>query len=319
MERGERDSTRTSPCPVARRRSRRRRRGSTSPLMTTACAGSLSARSLISLEEMSRDPRVLPPIGAQAGTLMVEFDAVNTSRSTTRCLALGIWLRFVSLVSDAFVRAAAGRLLRGVPRAVEPVDDRAPLGVVLHPGTMTLRDDHAGVGLGMWILGRALRACAALFVNIRFWSTCFVAAVTLRLLVEGFERATKAGMFWIGPHSLLFEPCDDAAAPEEGGRGLRWRASDDELRHVLCMAARNALGWPVRGPARPRRRLDLSTVIEEGPRPSWGSVGRRSPVGAACRPGERERASRFLPQLERGSRRRRHNLWWRRRSSRRAL
>ena len=151
----------------------------------------------------------------------------------------------------------------------------------------------------MWILGRALRACAALFVNIRFWSTCFVAAVTLRLLVEGFERATKAGMFWIGPHSLLFEPCDDAAAPEEGGRGLRWRASDDELRHVLCMAARNALGWPVRGPARPRRRLDLSTVIEEGPRPSWGSVGRRSPVGAACRPGERERASRFLPQLER--------------------
>ena len=149
----------------------------------------------------------------------------------------------------------------------------------------------------MWILGRALRACAAFIVITRFWSTCFVAAAALRLLVEGFGRATKEGMFWVGPRSLLFEPCDDDAVPEDG-RGRRWRASDDEMRHVLRMAAWNALGWPESGLVLPRWRPNLSSVVEEGLRPSWGSSDPRCRVTVECWPGERARASRFLPQLE---------------------
>ena len=57
----------------------------------------------------------------------------------------------------------------------------------------TLRDDRAGAVLGLWILERALRSCAALFVMVRFGATSFVAAAIFRLLVEGYACTARVG------------------------------------------------------------------------------------------------------------------------------
>jgi hypothetical protein len=157
VDRGERSSTRTCSCPVARHRSRRRRRGSTSPSVTSACAEDLdlhAQRYSICMQsdflggDGPRVPRVSTLFGAQAGTLVNKIDTINPSRSIIRCHISP--LEFLvepcePVVADrAFVRAAAGLLVRGGPRAVELVGDRAPLGVVLHFRSATLRDDRAG-------------------------------------------------------------------------------------------------------------------------------------------------------------------------------
>ena len=51
---------------------------------------------------------------------MNETDTIHSSRSIIRCLPSSLFLDYVSLLADAFVRAAAGLLARGGHRAVEP-------------------------------------------------------------------------------------------------------------------------------------------------------------------------------------------------------
>ena len=204
MDCGERSSTRTSPCLVARHRSRRRRRGSTSPFVTSACAGPRSACDLISLEEMNRFPRASTLFGARAGILMNEIDTINSSRAIIRYFPSSSFLDCVSLLSDAFVRAAAGLLARGGRRAVEP-GNRAPLRVVLHVGSATPRDVRAGAVPVWMVFGRALRSCAALFMMVKYGATSLVAAAALRLLVESYAATANVGRMVGLPLSPLVE------------------------------------------------------------------------------------------------------------------
>ena len=265
MDCGERSSTRTSPCLVARHRSRRRRRGSTSPFVTTACAGPRSACDLISLEEMNRFPRASTLFGARAGILMNEIDTINSSRAIIRYLPSSSFLDCVSLLADAFVRAAAGLLARGGRRAVEP-GNRAPLRVVLHGGSATPRDVRAGAVPVWMVFGRALRSCAALFMMVKYGATSLVAAAALRLLVESYAATANVGRMIGLPLSPLVEMRGLTAAPVEFSCGHRWRVSDDPMRHVFRMAAWNALGWPVLPALGPRWRPALFSLSEEDAR-----------------------------------------------------
>ena len=296
MDRGERSSSRTTPCPVARHRSRRRRRGSTSPYVTTACTGSRSACNLISLEEMDREPRASTLVGARASILANKIGTINPSRSITRCPPSSLFLDYVSLLADAFVRAAAGLLARGGQRAVEPVGGRAPLGVVLHSGSATRRDVLAGAAPLWTLFGRALRSCAALFMLVRFGATSFVATAALRLLVEDRRGTASWGRLEFLPPFTLVETRGLAAAPVETFVGHRWRVADDPMRHVLRMSAWNAMGWPERSALCPRWKPALSSVVEERARVNWAPsrTSVESPVGARW-------ATRkvFSPRLER--------------------
>ena len=303
MDRGERSSTTTSPCLVARPRSRRRRRGSTSPSVTTACAGLRSACDLISLEEMNRFPRVSTLFGARAGILMNEIDTINASRVIIRYRPSSSFLDCVSLLVDAFVRAAAGLLARGGRRAVEP-GNRAPLRVVLHGGSATPRDVRAGAVPVWLVFGRALRSCAALFMMVNFGATSLVAAAALRLLVEGFAAAlAKLGRVEYLPSSMLDETPGLAAAPVETSVGNRWRVTDDPMRHVFRMAAWNALGWPELPAPGLRWRPALSPLTEEGASFEWATW--RSPCGVSGRLVDSSVGAcwatrgRFVPTLER--------------------
>ena len=234
MDCGERSSTRTSPCLVARHRSRRRRRGSTSPFVTSACAGPRSACDLISLEEMNRFPRASTLFGARAGILMNEIDTTNSSRAIIRYLPSSSFLDCVSLLADAFVRAAAGLLARGGRRAVEP-GNRAPLRVVLHVGSATPRDVRAGAVPVWMVFGRALRSCAALFMMVKFGATSLVAAAALRLLVESYAATAKVGRMEGLPLSPLVE-MRGLTRYRRARRVFLWTSLASERRsHAACV------------------------------------------------------------------------------------
>ena len=105
------------------------------------------------------------------------------------------------------------------------------------------------------------------------------------------------------PLAMLVETRGLAAAPVKNSGGRRWRVTDDPMRHVLRMAAWNALGWPEQPAMVPRWRPALSSVTEEGARADWVTRGglwgisRKlldlpADAGVAIR-------GRFLPQLER--------------------
>ena len=230
---------------------------------------------------MNRFPRVSTLFGARAGILMNEIDTINASRVIIRYRPSSSFLDCVSLLVDAFVRAAAGLLARGGRRAVEP-GNRAPLRVVLHGGSATPRDVRAGAVPVWLVFGRALRSCAALFMMVNFGATSLVAAAALRLLVEGFAAAlAKLGRVEYLPSSMLDETPGLAAAPVETSVGNRWRVTDDPMRHVFRMAAWNALGWPELPAPGLRGRPTLSPSTEERASFEWATW--RSPCGVSGR------------------------------------
>jgi hypothetical protein len=245
---------------------------------------------------MDREPRASTLFGARTGILANEIDTIKASRSISRCLPSSLFLEFVSLLADTFVRAAAGLLARGGHREVEPVDYRAPLRVMLHVGSVTRRVDRAGAVPVWLIFGRALRSCAAFFMLLRFGATSFVAATALRLLFEGHAITARVGRLEYLPFSSLVETRRFTAAPVEISGGHRWRVADDPMRHVLRMSAWNAMGWPERPALFPRWRPALSSVNEEGARASWAPsrTSVESPVGARWATREV-----FSPRLER--------------------
>ena len=251
---------------------------------------------------MNRFPRVSTLFGARAGTLMNEIDMINSSRAIIRYLPSSSFLDCVSLLADAFVRAAAGLLARGGRRAVEP-GNRAPLRVVLHVGSATPRDVRAGAVPVWLVFGRALRSCAALFMMVNFGATSFVAAAALRLLVEGYAAAARLGRVEYLPFSMLDETPGLAAAPVETSVGHRWRVTDDPMRHVFRMAAWNALGWPELPAPGLRWRPALSPLTEEGASFEWATW--RSPCGVSGRLVDSSVGAcwatrgRFVPTLER--------------------
>lgn len=127
MEYGERGSTRTSPCPVPRRRSRGRRRCRLSPSVMAACAGSNTACRLISLEEMIHIPCVStlvlrPP---RASELVVAVQSVQ--RLSSRCGRWHVFFAFARALFDALLRASAGRGYFRTLHIVEPVSNCAPI------------------------------------------------------------------------------------------------------------------------------------------------------------------------------------------------
>ena len=132
---------------------------------------------------------------------------------------------------------------------------------------------------------------------LRFGATSFVAVVALRLLVEGHSVTTRVGRLEYLPLSMLVETRGLAAAPGEISGGCRWRVADDPVRHVLRMAAWNAMGWPERPASSPRWRPALSSLTEEGVRVCM--LGRCEEAGGVARWYRWCRTSDLPPRLER--------------------
>ena len=129
MECGERDSTRTSPCPTLRRRSRVRRRGRLSPSVMAACTGSNTACSRISLEEMIHTPCV-PTLVLPLPRNPSSLDAVTIyQRPRSRYEEWYILFAFARMVYDALLCASTGCGLLRTLQIVEPTCIRAPIHV----------------------------------------------------------------------------------------------------------------------------------------------------------------------------------------------
>ena len=147
MECGERDSTRTSPCPPPRRRSRVRRRGRLSPSVTTACTGSFTACSLISLEEMIHIPIVSSCVLLPLRIPSISGALTSALRPMLRYEGGYILIAFAGALADALLCACRVRIFgdtsdcraglqpRSDPQLPASFDDRAlpcPLGRCFH-------------------------------------------------------------------------------------------------------------------------------------------------------------------------------------------
>ena len=196
MECGERCSTRTSPCPVPRRRSRTRRRGRLSPSVTAACAGPATACSLISLEEMIHIPCVSTLVRRPSRTL--EFtDALTISqRPTSRCGRWHVFCAFARALYDALLCAYAGCGPLRTVQIVEPACSRAPTYARSNCLMLVPRLARLGEAMMRCVLGHALHSMMRALQSI-YWGASSFTAIGLCLLRTG----TSSGRYSRGAGS----------------------------------------------------------------------------------------------------------------------
>ena len=234
---------------------------------------------------MDREPRASTLFGARTGILANEIDTIKASRSISRCLPSSLFLEYVSLLADAFVRAAAGLLARGGHREVEPVDYRAPLRVMLHVGSATRRVDRAGA-VPIWLIfGRALRSCAALFMLLRFGATIVCGCDGPSSSIRGSRNYCEGGQAGV---PAIFETRRDAPLYRCARRDFWWtslasgrrsyasRASDVCMERDGLAGAAGVVSTMEAGPL-PRKRGGGSSQL--GAQPDVCGVARRRQVG----------------------------------------
>ena len=183
----------------------------------------------------------LPPC-----TLVTPDALTNFQRPISRCEGRCILIAFARSLADALHCASAGCGLLRTLRIVEPANCQAP--IPSRPTRLTLVPCLARLGevVTRSMFDTAIRSVMTWLWCIHLGATSFLATAAISFLVRCAFRAGR-GMPFLGRdrRTLRIAGRPMIAVPTAEG-AVRWRATDQPVRHAMRMAAWNAPGWPLR-------------------------------------------------------------------------